>query len=149
MFVHIFFILSNSGPDSVYASFVNRLNAINVTNPFNQCSEGETSCFASNQCIPNQKWCDNVVDCVDSSDETACSCTERLNVEKICDGYLDCPMGSDEVGCFGCDKLSYSCFSNADEYQKSKFTSDSMCFTLSQKCDGFHDCLNGMVFFNI
>lgn len=60
-------------------------------------------------------------------------CTSRLNNDKICDGYLDCPLGTDEIGCFGCDKDSYSCYNNLEEFQQSKFGAESMCYTLSQK----------------
>lgn len=49
--------------DTFYASFNSRSAATNETNPFNLCSDGEISCVASNQCIPSEKWCDNVVDC--------------------------------------------------------------------------------------
>lgn len=124
-------------------SFARRLASENITNPFVTCKEGETPCIGANQCIANNKWCDNMVDCVDSSDETSCSCASRLTNEKICDGYLDCPMGNDEIGCFGCDKHSYSCYNNADEFQQSKFTYGPMCYTLIEKCDGYTQCLNG------
>lgn len=100
-------------------------------------------CIGSNECIATDKWCDNTVDCMDASDETSCTCSSRLNDDKICDGYLDCPLGSDEIGCFGCDKHSYSCYSNTDEYEQSKQTMDSICYTLNQKCDGMLDCMNG------
>lgn len=127
--------------DPVYASFASRLASINDTNPFNTCRSGQTSCNSFDQCIDDEKWCDNVVDCVDSSDETFCSCSSRLNDNKICDGFLDCPLGSDEIGCFGCNKRSYSCFNNIEEFQsQSKFSSGPMCYTLVQKCDGFTDC---------
>lgn len=119
------------------------MSAINVTNPFNTCKSGEISCIGSNQCISIDKWCDNLVDCLDSSDETACSCTSRIEPMKICDGYLDCPLGSDEIGCFGCDKFAYSCYSSAEEYHRSKHLSVSMCYSLNEKCDGFQNCLNG------
>lgn len=46
------------------------------------------SCLSSSECIATDKWCDNVVDCLDSSDETACSCESRLEESKLCDGYL-------------------------------------------------------------
>lgn len=99
--------------------------------------------MGSNQCIPSEKWCDNVVDCMDSSDETACSCTSILNTNKICDGYVDCPLGADEIGCFGCDKLQYSCFNSREEYQRLKNLRVPMCYSASEKCDGFPNCLNG------
>ncbi|XP_031617390.1 serine protease nudel-like isoform X2 [Contarinia nasturtii] len=117
----------------------NQMLPNNTISPFNTCKEGETSCINSHQCVTNEKWCDGVVDCLDASDETSCSCVSRLNSDKICDGYLDCPLGADEIGCFGCNKHSYSCYNNADE----KTVLGAMCFTLDQKCDGFTNCLNG------
>lgn len=131
--------------DIIYASYANQLIALNSTMPNanNFCKPDETSCFGTNQCIPNNKWCDSIVDCLDSSDETACSCTSRLNAEKICDGYPDCPMASDEVGCFGCDRFSFSCYNNADEYNKAQHSTLSMCYTIVEKCDGTEQCLNG------
>ncbi|XP_031639042.1 serine protease nudel-like, partial [Contarinia nasturtii] len=126
-----------------FISFLNQMVPNNTISPFNTCKEGETSCINSHQCVINEKWCDGVVDCLDASDETSCSCVSRLNSDKICDGYLDCPLGADEIGCFGCNKHSYSCYNNADDYQHSKTALGAMCFTLDQKCDGFTDCLNG------
>jgi hypothetical protein len=85
----------------------------------------------------------STVDCLDSSDESACSCKSRLSVDKICDGYIDCPMASDEIGCFGCDRFSYSCYATADEYNDAQQSSLMMCYTRNEKCDGVENCLNG------
>lgn len=131
------------GSDFPILSFLSQMLPNNASSPFNTCKEDETSCINSHQCISNSKWCDNVIDCMDSSDETSCTCVSRLNEDKICDGYLDCPLGADEMGCFGCDKRAYSCYNNANDFQHSKTTLGAMCFTLDQKCDGFHHCLNG------
>lgn len=109
----------------------------------NFCKPGTMSCFGSHQCIDSDKWCDSNVDCLDASDESACSCKSRIGKDKICDGYIDCPMGSDEVGCYGCDKFSYSCYSNEREYHNGKHSSLSMCYTINEKCDGVENCLNG------
>lgn len=109
----------------------------------NNCAEGQVSCFGTNQCIPQNKWCDSSVDCLDGSDETACSCKSRLSKDRICDGYLDCPMGSDEIGCFGCDKFSYSCYSNSLEFEEAKKSPFQMCYSAVDKCDGVETCLNG------
>lgn len=45
------------------------------------------------------------------------------------------------MGCFGCDKFSFSCFSNAAEHDAAH-KSGAMCFTAIEKCDGFDNCLN-------
>lgn len=131
--------------DIIYASYANSMKALNneTMTGTNNCKIGTMPCFSTNQCIPQEKWCDSRVDCLDSSDETACSCKSRLVATKICDGYQDCPMGSDEIGCFGCDKFSYSCFRDETEYRNSKQSTFSMCFTIPEKCDGYHNCLNG------
>lgn len=52
-------------------------------------------------------------------------------------------MGSDELGCFGCDKFQYSCYANEDEYEQSGYSSKSMCYSSTEKCDGFNHCRNG------
>lgn len=114
-----------------------------AANVMNFCAKGLISCFGSSQCIDKSKWCDSSIDCVDGSDESACSCKARLSKEKVCDGYLDCPMGSDEIGCFGCDKFSYSCYSNGNEYETAKQSPFRKCYTMLDKCDGIENCLNG------
>lgn len=135
-----------SETDIIYASYANQLMAFTnrtIANMQNACQHGYIACFGSNQCILKSKWCDSKVDCLDSSDESACSCKSRLSVDKICDGYVDCPMGSDEMGCFGCDKFSYSCYNTAEEYNDAQQSSLMMCYTRNEKCDGIENCLNG------
>lgn len=135
-----------SETDIIYASYANQLIAFTnrtIANMQNGCQSGYIACFGSNQCILKSKWCDSNVDCLDGSDESACSCKARLSEEKICDGYVDCPMGSDEMGCFGCDRFSYSCYSTQDEYNDAQHSSLMMCYTRTEKCDGFENCLNG------
>lgn len=135
-----------SETDIIYASYANQLMAFTnrtIANMKSPCQAGYIACFGSNQCIAKSKWCDSKVDCLDSSDESACSCKSRLNEEKICDGYVDCPMASDEMGCFGCDKFSYSCYSTRDEFNDAQQSPLMMCYTRNEKCDGFENCLNG------
>lgn len=130
--------------DIIYASYPNQMMA-NHTAMLRQgvCKAGQITCFGSNQCIAQEKWCDSTVDCLDGSDETACSCKSRLSKERMCDGYFDCPMGSDEMGCFGCDKFSYSCHGNQQQFDEAKQTPFQMCYSAVDKCDGVETCLNG------
>jgi Trypsin/Low-density lipoprotein receptor domain class A len=107
------------------------------------CDSGKLPCFSTNQCIPKSKWCDSNVDCVDASDESACSCKARVPESRICDGFIDCPMASDELGCFGCDQFQYSCYSSRKEFEESGQVSASMCYSSTEKCDGFNNCMNG------
>lgn len=133
-----------SDADIIYASYPNQMMA-NRTAMLkqNMCTAGQVACFGGNQCVAQEKWCDSMVDCMDGSDETACSCKSRLSKERICDGYVDCPMGSDEMGCFGCDKFSYSCHSNRHEFEQAKQSPFQMCYSAVDKCDGVETCLNG------
>uniref|UniRef100_A0A182NKP3 Peptidase S1 domain-containing protein n=1 Tax=Anopheles dirus TaxID=7168 RepID=A0A182NKP3_9DIPT len=105
------------------------------------CRRGWVPCFSSHQCVKRASWCDSKTDCMDGSDESACSCVSRLPKRKLCDGYADCPLGMDEMGCFGCEKFAFSCFHTADEY-RAAHRSGSMCYTLLERCDGFDNCLN-------
>lgn len=104
------------------------------------CKRDEVSCFTGSQCIPNDRWCDNQVDCLDASDESACSCKSRLDPKRICDGYPDCPLGNDEMGCFGCDAFSFSCHRTQKERELAR---GDQCYTLKDRCDGFSVCFNG------
>lgn len=107
------------------------------------CNENEVSCLGTNQCILRDRWCDSIVDCLDASDEIACSCNSRLLPERLCDGYSDCPLSSDEIGCFGCDKFSYSCFHNEEEFIEAKDSAFARCYSIVERCDGVEKCFNG------
>ncbi|XP_033322344.2 serine protease nudel [Megalopta genalis] len=100
--------------------------------PFNtlRCNDGK-------RCILRSEWCDGQVDCNDASDETSCSCRDRISKERLCDGYFDCPHGEDELGCLGCSKTLFSC-----NDWRSRFSRDN-CVPLSQRCDGIKQCPNG------
>jgi len=141
------YILDDSNPynipsqyDIIYATYPSQIFNMNQSTHHN-CEPGKLPCFSTNQCISKSKWCDSKVDCVDASDETACSCKARLHESRICDGFIDCPMGTDELGCFGCDKFQYSCYENSKDYEEnpSKLT----CYSSPEKCDGFSNCYNG------
>lgn len=126
----------------IYATFP-QIYGANQSMHHHHCEKGKLPCFSTNQCISKSKWCDKKVDCIDASDETACSCKARLDENRICDGYIDCPMGDDELGCFGCDVFQHSCYSSIDEYTKNGESSFSMCYSSTEKCDGFMNCKNG------
>lgn len=65
------------------------------------CPINEQSCLDDSKCISVRHVCDNEVHCDDGSDETFCTCRERIAEIRLCDGYFDCPDGEDERGCFG------------------------------------------------
>ncbi|XP_058788822.1 serine protease nudel-like [Phymastichus coffea] len=100
-----------------------------------ECPLNHYICSDGSKCIPKFKWCDNKIDCPDSSDERTCSCRERLDSKRYCDNYLDCPNGEDELGCFGCPKTSFSCHDSIGG-------KPSNCFTLEDYCDGNNTCVN-------
>lgn len=109
-----------------------------------KCSQSDQlACYGSKECIDATRWCDNRVDCSDGSDESACTCANRLDEERLCDGYSDCPMAEDELGCFGCESLAHSCYENAEEYARHNRSTLSMCYSRLERCDGFMNCFNG------
>lgn len=124
----------------IYATYArNIMERANLT-IHDHCKPHEVSCFTGSQCISDERWCDNIVDCLDASDESACSCKSRLDPKRICDGYLDCPMGNDEMGCNGCDAFAFSCYRTKKEFEMGK---PNQCYTLKDRCDGFSVCFNG------
>lgn len=141
--------------DIIYASYPNQMAAFRNRSgdqqpiaeaaavAANVCPPDHISCLTTAQCVPRAKWCNADVDCLDSSDETACSCKSRLAPERICDGYMDCPMGSDELGCFGCDKFAYSCHASAAEAVTRGESELQACYSTVDRCDGTENCLNG------
>lgn len=129
--------------DIIYATYPNQLFAMNHSAHHHHCNAGKIPCFNSNQCVAKSSWCDSKIDCLDASDETACSCKARLAENRICDGFIDCPMGSDELGCFGCDKFQYSCYSSRKDFEANGQSPFMMCYSSVEKCDGFMNCRNG------
>ncbi|XP_066994121.2 serine protease nudel [Anabrus simplex] len=100
------------------------------------CKKDEVPC-TDGSCIRQTLWCDGNVNCPDVSDESDCSCRERVDKDRLCDGYFDCPSGEDELGCFGCSEVSFSC----DTW--GKHNRHVTCVPLSKRCDDIHDCPNG------
>lgn len=133
---------NHSTTDIIYASFF-EVDGRSSPSQHNCAYADEVSCYGSNQCIKGKKWCDSVVDCADGSDESACSCKDRLAKPRICDGYADCPVGEDEIGCFGCAEFMFSCYYSVAEYHMANRSTISMCYSSLEKCDGIANCLNG------
>lgn len=66
-----------------------------------KCKQDERPCADNGECISKLHWCDKQIHCPDASDETGCSCHDRIDKDKLCDGYFDCPHGEDEAACHG------------------------------------------------
>jgi len=69
------------------------------------------SCQDGSACVKHMHWCDGLIHCNDMSDESDCTCQDRLDKDRLCDGYFDCPQGEDELGCFG-KYLTCSCINS-------------------------------------
>ncbi|XP_011872575.1 PREDICTED: serine protease nudel [Vollenhovia emeryi] len=100
---------------------------------YHSCPENYHQCDTQH-CVLKVQWCDGRVDCTDASDETRCSCRDRIPRNRLCDGYFDCPHGEDELGCNGCPMHSFSC----DEWNGLR-----KCVPLSERCDGKSQCSSG------
>lgn len=66
-----------------------------------ECSSAKVACHDGSACVKQVHWCDGIIHCTDTSDESHCTCQDRLDKDRLCDGYFDCPQGEDELGCFG------------------------------------------------
>lgn len=78
------------------------------------CTTGEFLCQSSGECIPLSWKCDQVIDCLDGTDELKDQCQHRCQDEtrvfqcangqcidhfRRCDGLPDCRDGTDEINC--------------------------------------------------
>jgi len=108
------------------------------------CPQGYGKC-TNNMCLPMEKYCDGVNDCLDNSDESAecSSCLEKLRFSDpsaICNGSMDCPDGSDESGAVcGCPPDHFVCQNISGLHNDS-----SVCEPMNRLCDGRLDCASGM-----
>lgn len=99
-------------------------------------------------CIPLDKKCNGISDCVDGADEKLCGLTQTVCSSKQwachegnrcistywrCDGDIDCEDGSDEVDCG-----SHRCAIN--EFDCSNSSTTHHCIPRSWRCDGQDDC---------
>ncbi|CAH1186896.1 unnamed protein product, partial [Phyllotreta striolata] len=98
-----------------------------------ECPTGYFACEDGSKCLPKFHLCDSEVNCDDASDETFCTCRERVGKFRQCDGYQDCPQGDDELGCFGCSEDEFSC----DDWSKSR---KSTCIPMEERCDNKIQC---------
>ncbi|XP_076681045.1 serine protease nudel isoform X2 [Andrena cerasifolii] len=101
------------------------------------CPFDSIRCRDGKRCILRSEWCNGQVDCNDASDETLCSCRNRISRDRHCDGYFDCPQGEDELGCVGCPNTTFSCNDWSRQY------SAKNCVPIFQRCDGIEQCANG------
>ncbi|XP_059086215.1 serine protease nudel-like isoform X2 [Tigriopus californicus] len=136
-------------PDS--SPFIERMRPLStnlayypiIKRPTKTCKFGYFRCNTVHQCIPQEKTCDRVPDCVDYSDERTCTCLAFLSRKakhRACDGYPDCKKWEDERNCKFCDPdhffcdLSRECIPRhkvCDTKADCKFKEDERyCFTL-------------------
>ncbi|XP_037949020.1 serine protease nudel [Teleopsis dalmanni] len=127
----------------IYASFSGVAKQLGQKDQFKCSLPGQVACYGGNECINEESWCDNAVDCSDGSDESACTCRDRMSEERICDGYADCPMGEDEMSCLDCGNYMFSCYDNANELERYNKSTVAMCYSAMEKCDGVMHCMNG------
>lgn len=80
-----------------------RFSIINTILYISDCLGNINIKCGSGECISSLSRCNNLVDCIDGSDEKNCTCAEFLKAQyltrKICDGVVDCWDFSDENSC--------------------------------------------------
>lgn len=59
------------------------------------------TCPGSDKSIPVEQFCDGQVQCPGATDETNCTCINKIDDRKKCDGVFDCPDLEDETTCKG------------------------------------------------
>lgn len=95
----------------------------------------------SGECINSLSRCNNLVDCIDGSDEKNCTCAEFLRAQyltrKICDGVVDCWDFSDENNC-GTYTLKYYCqgWTGFKCYQQISWSTVANIYILMPSCEG-------------
>ncbi|KAK0091613.1 hypothetical protein PV326_002954, partial [Microctonus aethiopoides] len=122
-----------NNPDNFPSSSAAPSYNVNSSN----CKLNYLECLDKSSCVMRAYWCDGIVHCPDASDETRCSCRDRIIKDRLCDGYFDCPHGEDELGCFACPHNAFNCEDWTKQNQRGN------CLTLSQRCDGIKQCQNG------
>ncbi|VDM74572.1 unnamed protein product, partial [Strongylus vulgaris] len=103
------------------------------------------SASGKTKCIPKNKVCDGVWDCMDGKDETNCKscpqdsirCDEGKCIPKMsrCDGVADCKDGSDEIGC-----TCKECIGN--HWNTYMCGATSHCFRRDEVCAPYTICPN-------
>ncbi|XP_059351981.1 serine protease nudel-like isoform X3 [Daphnia carinata] len=81
------------------------------------CSVDQFTCSKVFQCVQLSHKCNKVIDCIDGTDESSCSCGDYLkgigNSELLCDNHVDCADFSDEAGCRTCRSDEYYSLASA------------------------------------
>ncbi|XP_011863854.1 PREDICTED: vitellogenin receptor isoform X2 [Vollenhovia emeryi] len=113
-----------------------------------KCDENHYQCTHLHECIPAGKFCDQVTDCIDESDEYdkcehdlrcvnqfRCNNSYCVHKEWVCDGKSDCSDGSDEWNCTG---------KTGCKIENSQFLcANNRCLDFNAVCNKRNDCGDG------
>ncbi|CAH1271903.1 ST14 [Branchiostoma lanceolatum] len=103
--------------------------------PPSTTSGGCLPCDGARRCVPYERVCDGVADCVDRTDELNCTCEWNqfrcdnglcISDEFTCDNIDHCGDRSDERAC-ACKRWEYAC-------------ANGRCIRRTQECDDTDDC---------